>query len=81
MVKTIEAMKTKMSTEVIGAVTYTTVANHISTVVSELPEYLARNRNVSGVGIQELVHRVVQALTMESLMLITPFTQGTTQNG
>jgi hypothetical protein len=31
-------------------VTYTMAANHISTAVSELPEYLSKNRNVSGVG-------------------------------
>ena len=39
----IEAMKAKITTEPAGSVTYTTVANHISTVVSELPDYLARN--------------------------------------
>ena len=31
-------------------VTYTMAANHISTAVSELPEYLSKSRNVSGVG-------------------------------
>ncbi len=31
-------------------VTYTMAANHLSTAVSELPEYIQRNRNVSGVG-------------------------------
>jgi hypothetical protein len=30
-------------------VTYTMAANHIATAVSELPEYISRNRNVSGV--------------------------------
>ena len=34
---TVEAMKTKIATEVPGTVTYTTVANHLSTAVSELP--------------------------------------------
>ena len=33
-----------------GAVTYTTVANHLATAVSELPDFLARNRNVSGIN-------------------------------
>ena len=42
-------MKTKITTEAVGTVTYTTVANHLSTAVSELPDYLARHRNVSGV--------------------------------
>ena len=48
--KTVEAMSTKITTGVPGTVTYTTVANHLSTAVSELPDYLARNRNVSVVG-------------------------------
>jgi len=44
----IEALKVQQT---IGAnLTYTTCANHISTTVSELPEYLAKNRNVLGVG-------------------------------
>ena len=42
-------MKTKIVTEAMGAVIYTTIANHISTTVSELPDYLAHHRNVSGV--------------------------------
>ena len=46
----IEAMKAKITTEPTGTVSYTTVANHISTAVSELPDYLARNRRVSGVN-------------------------------
>ena len=48
--KTVEAMKTNIVTEALGVVTYTTVANHLSTAVSELPNYLARNRNISVVG-------------------------------
>ena len=48
--KNIEAMKTKIATETPRTVTYTTVANHLSTAVSELPNYLARNRTVSVVG-------------------------------
>ena len=31
-------------------ITYTQAANHISTAVSELPEYISKNRNISGVG-------------------------------
>lgn len=31
-------------------ITYTMAANHLSTAVSELPEYISKNRNVSGVG-------------------------------
>ena len=46
----VEAMKAKITTEPAGTVTYTTVANHISTAVSELPDYLSRNHKVSGVS-------------------------------
>ena len=35
------------------AVTYTMAANHLSTAVSELPEHIAKNRNISGVGTNE----------------------------
>ena len=42
-------MKAQITTEPAGIVTYTTVANHISTAVSELPDYIAKNRRVSGV--------------------------------
>ena len=38
-----------MTTNFIGTVTCTTVANHIFTVVSELPDYLSRHMSVSGV--------------------------------
>ena len=31
--KTIEAMKSKITTEAVGAVTYTTIASHLSTTV------------------------------------------------
>ena len=47
---TVEALKTKIATENPGTFTYTTVANHISTAVSELPDFMARNRRVSGVA-------------------------------
>ena len=46
----IEAMKAKITTEPPGIVTYTTAANHISSDVSELPDYVAKNRNVSIFG-------------------------------
>ena len=44
----IEAMKAKITLEPPGTVTYTTMANYISTAVSELPDYVAKNRNISG---------------------------------
>ena len=44
----IEALKTQ---QIAGtAVTYTMAANHLSTTVSELPEYLNKNRNVAALG-------------------------------
>ena len=43
----IEAMKAKITTEPPGTISYTTVANHLSTAVSELPDFVAKNRNVS----------------------------------
>ena len=41
----IEAMKAKITTEPPGTVTYTTVANHISTDMSELPDYVVEVRS------------------------------------
>ena len=46
----VEAMKAKITTEPPGAVTCKTVANHISTAVSKLPNFLSRNHKVSGVS-------------------------------
>lgn len=43
---TIAALKTRM---IDTNVTYTEAANHIATAVSELPEYISKNRNISGV--------------------------------
>jgi len=44
----IDALKAQITAGV--NVSYTMAANHLSAAVSELPDYLARNRNVSGVG-------------------------------
>ena len=44
----VEALKAQMTAGV--NVTYTMAANHLSTAVSELPEYVSKNRNVSAVG-------------------------------
>ena len=38
----VEAMKAKITTKPTGTVTYTTVSNHLSTAVSELPDYLSQ---------------------------------------
>ncbi len=46
----IEALKAQQTA---GAeVTYTRAASHLATAVSELPEYLSKHRNISGVGTQ-----------------------------
>jgi len=47
--KYVEALKAQQTTSPPGTVTYVTAANHLSTAVSELPEYISRNRNVSQV--------------------------------
>ena len=47
LIKTCEAIKIKIATEVVGKVTYKTVTNHLSTAVSELPDYFNCHRNVS----------------------------------
>ena len=47
--KSVEALKAQQTTSPPGTVTYVTAANHLSTAVSELPEYISRNRNVSQV--------------------------------
>ena len=44
----IEAMKAKITQDPPGTVTYTTVVNQISIAVSELSDYIAKNRNISG---------------------------------
>jgi len=46
----IETLRAQMTAGV--AVSYTMAANHLSTAVSELPEYLHKNRNVSSVARQ-----------------------------
>ena len=50
----IEALQTQMTAGV--AVSYTMAANHLSTAVSELPEFLQKNRNISGVARSESSH-------------------------
>ena len=50
LIKFCKAMKMKITTEAVVAVTYTTMANHLSTTVSELPDYLSHHRNVYGIA-------------------------------
>ena len=42
----IVALKATITTSKANTVSYTTVANHLSTAVSQLPEYVAKNRNI-----------------------------------
>ena len=44
----IEALKARLATN--DAITYTQAANHLSTAVSELPEFLAKNRAIAGIN-------------------------------
>lgn len=46
----IEALKTQQTLGTV--ITYTTAANHLSTAVSELPDYIAKNRNISQLGVR-----------------------------
>ena len=40
-------MRTKISTEPQGTITFANVSNHLASSVSDLPEYVAKNRNIS----------------------------------
>lgn len=43
----IAAMKATITTSPVGSITYSTVCNHLSTAVSQLPEFISKSRNVS----------------------------------
>ena len=43
----IAALKASITTSPAGTITYTTVCNHLSTAVSQLPEFIAKGRNIS----------------------------------
>ena len=45
--ESVAALKTRISTAPAGTVTFTMAANHLASCVSELPEYVAKNRNIS----------------------------------
>ena len=45
----VEATKAKIITEQVGIVAYINVVNYIVTAISELPDYLSRNHQVSEV--------------------------------
>lgn len=47
----IAALKASITTSPPGTLTYTTVCNHLSTAVSQLPEYTSKGRNISGVSV------------------------------
>ena len=47
--KSVKVLKAQQTASSPGNVTYVTAANHLSTAVSELPEYISGNRNVSQV--------------------------------
>ena len=48
--ETVEALRTRLSTDPPGTITMTLVANHLASAVSELPEYAAVHRKVNAVG-------------------------------
>ena len=45
----VAALKTKISTEAAGTVSFSTAANHLASCVSDLPEYVAKNRTISAI--------------------------------
>lgn len=49
----IAALKASITTNIPGTITYTTVCNHLSTAVSQLPEFTSKGRNISGVSAGE----------------------------
>ena len=47
--RAIKAMKAYIMNNITGSLSYNTVDNYISTVVSELPDYQSRNRNIGSI--------------------------------
>jgi len=45
----IAALKASITTNATGTITYSTVCNHLSTSVSQLPDFIAKGRNISSV--------------------------------
>ena len=46
----IAVLKASITTSIVETILYTIVCNHLSTVVSQLPEFIPKGRNISGVG-------------------------------
>ena len=46
----VESLKTRMTTDPPGTITVPLCCNHIASAVSELPDYVAKNRNISGLN-------------------------------
>merc|ERR1740124_105532 len=49
----IAALKASIATNPTGTITYSTLCNHLSTAVSQLPEFIAKGRNISSVDRDE----------------------------
>lgn len=49
----IAALKASITTNPTGTITYSTVCNHLSTAVSQLPEFIAKGRNISAIDRDE----------------------------
>ena len=49
----IAALKASITTNPAGTITYSTVCNHLSTAVSQLPEFIVKGRNISSVDRDE----------------------------
>ena len=46
----VESLKTRMTTDPPGTITVPLCCNHVASAVSELPDYVAKNRNISGLN-------------------------------
>ena len=46
----VESLKTRMTTDPPGTITVPLCCNHVASAVSELPDYVAKNRNISSIN-------------------------------
>ena len=65
-------MKAKITTIITGIVSYITVANHISTTISQLLYYLSRNRSIT--SIRSSQNNSDKIVSSKMMALSTPFT-------
>ena len=67
----IAAMRASITTSPTGTITYSTVCNHLSTSVSQLPEFISKGRNVSFVETQD--ETSLSCYTKDGTLIIDQF--------